>query len=143
MARTKNDELLDKLPHRGSMRLLDSVVSVDDREVETETRIDALRASLFGYDGKVESYLGIELIAQSAAMPLIFAAEEGKEHAGMIVQVRSFRSYGDAIAGYPVLRTRCEVELMLDGKVASVKGSVFHEEAKVCDAVLTLAVGGS
>lgn len=124
------------------MGLIDTVVRVDARSVETRSKIDENRAKLFGVKSKVESYIGIELIAQSAAMPLIYNAKEGEGHAGVIAQVRSFRSYSPAIEDYPILTTRCEVELMLDGKVASVKGAVFFGEVPVCEAVLTLAIQG-
>ncbi len=141
MDRTKYDDLIGKLPHRGAMRLVDRILSVDAGTVETETRVDAARGALFGKEGAVGSYLGIELIAQSAAFPLICGESEEKEHTGMIVQVRSFEAFRAATAAFPVLRTRCAVELMLDGKVASVKGKVFEGDACLCEAVLTLAVG--
>lgn len=143
MEPTRHDALIEKLPHRGAMLLIDSILRVDKTSVETVTTIDAERAELFGFKGDVGSYLGVELIAQSAAFPLIFESSEGKEHAGMIVQVRSFESYVVLPQPNLVLRTQCEVELVLDGKVASVKGAVFQGERCLCAAVLTLAIGES
>ena len=140
MTRSLHDELIGKLPHRGPMLLVDSVISVDANSVETETRIDGARADLFGRDGEVESYLGIELIAQSAALPLIHDSEGQEAHAGVIVQVRSFRSMDRIVEKEPVLRTRCEVELMLDGRVASVRGAVSCGGRQICEGTLTLAV---
>lgn len=141
MDRGKYDGLIGKLPHRGAMRWVDSILALDSRSVETETRVDTARAALFGRDGTIESYLGIELVAQSAAFPLIYDDEGDTEHAGMIVQVRSFEAFGYPVEHWPVLRTSCEVELLLDGKVASVRGRVFEAERCLCEAVLTLAVG--
>lgn len=139
--RNEFDSLLAKLPHEGAMLLIDSIVRVESGFVETETRIDAARAALFRFGDGLGSYLGIELIAQSAAFPLMMDDLE-KEHKGMIVQVRSFEAMGRASCALPLLRTQCEVELMLDGRVASVRGTVFEKERRLCEAVLTLAVGG-
>ncbi|MDQ8186369.1 hypothetical protein [Pelagicoccus sp. SDUM812002] len=143
MDRNKYHGLIEKLPHRGAMRLIDSISALDSRTVETETRVDETRTALFGRDGKVETYLGIELVAQSAAFPLIYDDSGDEEHMGMIVQVRSFESFCSPETAMPVLRTTCEVDLLLDGKVASVRGKVFEGETCLCEAVLTLAVGGS
>jgi len=139
---TQNDYqyLIEKLPHRGSMRLIDSVIRVDRNSAEAKTRINGLRAELFGRDSEIETYVGVELIAQAAALPLIYRSEDRKEHKGMIVQVRSFRSYPNKIDTAADLTTSCEVELMLDEKVASVKGRVMNEEAVVCEGVITLAM---
>lgn len=132
--------MIEKLPHEGKMRLIDSIVSVDRSSVVTKTRIDRTRTELFGQGSEIESYVGIELIAQAAALPLIYRSEDRKEHQGMIVQVRSFHAYPSPIDASKVLTTSCEVELLLDERVASVKGQVMNGETVVCEGVITLAM---
>lgn len=131
--------LIQKLPHRGSMRLLDSVESVTERTATTFTEIDAARATLFCG----ESYVGVELIAQSAALPLILTSEPGKEHAGMIVQLRSFSSHFESLPLGSMLKTDCEVELLMDDKIAAVRGTVTWGGNLVCEAAITLAIQSS
>lgn len=140
MAASDYQHLIEKLPHRGKMRLIDSVARVDRGSVETSTQINQERAEFFGNGSEIESYVGVELIAQSAALPLIYRSEKCKDHEGMIVQVRSFRSYQNRIKASAGLATQCEVELMMDERVASVKGRVLRGESLVCEGVITLAM---
>ncbi len=135
-----NHALIEQLPHRGQMRLIDSVSHVDAHSAETATQWDARRAGLHSPEAPLSAYFGVELIAQSAALPLIFAASEGTAHQGMIVQVKSFRAYGTMPAGELSLTTRCSVERLLDGKLASVTGQVFCAEVLCCEATITLAL---
>ena len=54
------------VPHGGCMRLLGAVVSHDDRE--TRCRVDAKQVGLFAEaDGRVPSWVGVELMAQAIA----------------------------------------------------------------------------
>lgn len=142
MAYSNSDDLIKLLPHRGVMRLIDSVVSVDETTVETRTVINEKRAHLFGNEGNIEAYLGVELIAQSAALPILFNSPE-QAHRGVITQVQSFQAYGNVAAKNPVLSTRCTVELLLDGLIASVTGTVLHEQNVVCESVITLSIQGA
>lgn len=134
--------LIDKLPHRGGMLLIDAIVHIDESSVEALTNIDARRLELFGEGGKLESYVGVELMAQAAALPVIWSCKEEKDHAGVIAQVRSFQSYESKIDCKEALRTSCSIELLMDGKIGSVKGLVRSGETKICEGVLTLAMIG-
>ncbi len=140
MNKNEDEDLIRRLPHVGRMRLVDSIVRIDKDSAETRTQLNPSRIELFGRENEVETYLGIELIAQSSALPLIYRTGDRKEHQGMIVQVRSFRSYSILIDASAGLTTRCTVELMLDEKVASATGQVLNGESIVCEAVITLAM---
>ena len=132
--------LIEQLPHRGQMRLIDSVLHVDAHSAETATQFDARRSGIRPLEAPLSAYFGVELIAQSAALPFIFAAGEGTAHQGMIVQVKSFQAYGVMPAGERSLTTRCTVERLLDGQLASVTGQVFCDNTLCCEATLTLAL---
>ncbi len=58
-------DLGDLVPHRGPMRLLDSVVAHGERSIECVTTIRADHAFLD--DGKVDVVLCVELVAQAVA----------------------------------------------------------------------------
>ena len=130
------NDLLAKLPHRDSMRLIDRVIDIDGMAIETLTEMDETRADFFGS----ESYWGIELIAQSGALPLIAASETDQTHSGVIVQVKSFRSLAPISPEIGTLITRCRVELLLDGAVAVVVGTVSAGAVLICEAEITLAM---
>ncbi len=61
-----NAALTDLVPHRGRMLLLDRVLTVDRERVETEVRIGP--HSLFADAAGVESWVGIEYMAQTVAV---------------------------------------------------------------------------
>jgi len=72
MNANEHKHLSEKRPQRGKMWLIDSIVRVDRNTVETSTQI---RPEFFGNGSKTESYLGVALIAQSVALPLIYRCE--------------------------------------------------------------------
>jgi predicted hotdog family 3-hydroxylacyl-ACP dehydratase len=140
MIPTDYSGILEKLPHRGPMRLVDEILSLDGTSVVTNTRMDDKRLKFLGSDLPVGTYWGIELIAQSGALPLIATIGNGKAHAGVIVQVKSFRSFVLEIEEPAILTTRCSAELQLEGTIASIRGSVFAEDVLLCEASLMLAM---
>lgn len=142
MAKIDYDHLIQFLPHQGPMRLIDSVIRLEGMSVETSTLLDSSRAGMFGNGSGVESCLGIELLAQSAAIPMMASAESGK-HGGMIIQVQSFKSHRSLNDVETRLTTKCRVELMMDGTVALVTGEVWADDFPLCEGKILLAVGAS
>lgn len=134
------NSLIDRLPHVGAMRLIDSVSELNALSARTVTVFDERRATIRPLDEPVADYLGIELVAQSAALPLICSSREDEVHRGMIVQVKSFQSYGLQLDGVVQLETHCQVESLLDGKMAAVDGQVFSSGELCCEVKLTLAL---
>lgn len=122
------------------MRLVDSVVSVDECSAITMTCFDAKRDWLKDGRSQLASYIGVELIAQSAALPLLYMSSEGEAHSGMIVQVKIFQSHELLLRPNPTLQTKCNIELALDGTVAIVKGEVLYDGEIYCEGTLLLSV---
>ena len=63
--------IIDRLPHREPMRLIQKVQKLSANETVCETIVNEQIARLFSKDGQVDCLVAIELIAQSAAIPLI------------------------------------------------------------------------
>lgn len=133
-------DLVARLPHRGPMCLIDSLIQLDERSVEALTQFTEERLEFLGIESKVDSYWGIELIAQAGVLPLIAGALRGNTHTGVIIQVKSFHSFISEIIEPATLTTRCSSELLLNGSVASVRGSVSLGKTLICEAEITLSM---
>jgi len=134
--------LLDRLPHSGSMRLIDTVLMIEGHTAETETMINENRVKHFGCEGRIETYIGVEMIAQTAAISLIFESDEWTDRGGVIMQVKSFCSKSTPVAGFPVLKTRSRLELLMGGRIALIKGGVTCAGNPFCEAILMLGMPG-
>jgi predicted hotdog family 3-hydroxylacyl-ACP dehydratase len=95
--------LAELVPHRGPMRLLDEVVSHGERRIECRTTIRGDHAFL--QDGKVESVVCVELVAQAVAAYVGYQdwLAQRKPQLGFIVSCREatfeapFLSPGDTL----------------------------------------------
>lgn len=135
-----NNKLLDRLPHKARMLLIDKVLQVDGVEAVTETDFGPGRSWLMMDDQSFPIHLGVELIAQTSALSLIMPENGAETHSGMIIQVRSFQVY-QSPARWPIrVRTRAGVNLVLGGRVATVIGEVHEGDRILCRGVLTLSV---
>ncbi|HLO65739.1 MAG TPA: hypothetical protein VK188_01890 [Holophaga sp.] len=118
------NELLDRLPHRPPMRLLEGV---DDAGPYLRVDPAAWYATA---DGSMPGWYGLEILAQALAVHMA-AGEGGAPRAGLLAGVRSYTSLPAFPAG-ALLRPRileveaeasgpalCRCELLLDGAPAA------------------------
>jgi predicted hotdog family 3-hydroxylacyl-ACP dehydratase len=82
---------IDKyLPHRPPMRLIDSVVITNGKLLHCETHITENNIFYDPVICGVNSWLGIELMAQTASIFLYFQNPQMKLQAGLLLGVRNF-----------------------------------------------------
>ena len=134
--------LLSRLPHQPPMRLISEVVEVGPGSAVCRTQVDRVLCELFGDGESMDSYAGIEIIAQAAAIAAGGEAD-GKARSGMLIQVGRFSSIRARVPVGSVLVIRVSVELGMEGRVGSVNGEVFIDGSPVCSAKLTLAIDRS
>jgi predicted hotdog family 3-hydroxylacyl-ACP dehydratase len=100
------------IPHRGAMRLLDRVVTVDDTRVVAEVEVPF--DGLFVRDGGVPSWVGIEYMAQavSAWAGARARSQGGAPRAGLLLGARKYEVAGDQFASGARLRIEVRCEMM-------------------------------
>jgi len=131
--------LIEHLPQAGRMRLVDEVCRVDEAGVETRTRFED-RGWLLDAAGVVPPHVGIELVAQSAALLLVRRSGADRPVRGVIARLKDFRASGLSIESGAGVRTVCEVAWHREAGAVSVSGSVCHDGAEWCVASLTLSL---
>ncbi|MDQ5984408.1 MAG: hypothetical protein CSYNP_00103 [Syntrophus sp. SKADARSKE-3] len=98
-------DIEDLIPHRGRMKLLDSVVSATDDEATTSARVTP-RWPLF-QDAFVNPIVLIEVVAQTAAVHVSSRKKAGEtvDRRGWMVGIKNADFYSDAIPVDTVLTT--------------------------------------
>lgn len=139
------------IPHRGAMRLIDRIISVDNECVVAEA--DVAVDGIFATDGRVPSWVGIELMAQTvAAWSGARGQRDGAEpKLGLLLGSRRYTAHCDGFTCGSTLRieARCELLgynglglfdcriLQAEQEMATATISVFEPE----DAMAFLAPG--
>lgn len=122
------------------MRLIHRIASVDQQQAACETIADQSIATLFPSNDGVDTCVGVELIAQSAAIPLLLDHEGGAPMQGMLVQIRRFESYQRSVPLGSMLVTKTNLEELAEGAFTMAHGSVFLGEQLICEGTITLAI---
>ncbi len=140
----QRERLLELLPHRPPMLLLDDVLSVGDRLSESKILIDD--ASAFFVCGKgVPSWIAVEYMGQTAALIAGYQLEKGivGPHVGFLLGTRKFEVTTPwfphasqlkvicqelAVVGDSLATFDCRVEDLVTASVlAKAKLSVFRK----------------
>jgi len=133
-------DILDRLPHRAPMRLIDEIISVGGTRVTCQSTIgdDHL---LCREDGRVPAILAIELFAQSAAAMMMhratLAGGSGKS-SGILLGARLLDFEVDAFEIGDVLLTHLE-ERYTDGPIAQLAGTVERDGVVVASGAINVA----
>ena len=98
-------------------------------------------ARLFSKDGQVDCLVAIELIAQSAAIPLIGKqTPDTAPMAGMLIQIKNYSITQRSIPINSTLSTRVTVEVQPDSVFVMANGQVSFNNTVICEGSVTLAV---
>src|SRR5688500_4605857 len=99
------------MPHRGLMRLLDRLVTVDDDHAVAE--VDVPADGLFVQDGEVPAWVGIEYMAQTVSVWAGARAQRrgGAPRIGLLLGSRRYEAHRSGFPSGATLRieTRCEM----------------------------------
>ena len=137
----EKNELINLLPHKGRMFLLDRAVDVDCDKYCIKTQVDVSENSMF-YDealGGVPSYVTFEYMAQSiSALSGIANSRRGKPpKVGVILSVSDFKTAVPVIkAGSTVTILDCQQDIV--DKVFSFSCSAYIGETLVASGKLTV-----
>lgn len=138
----EGETLLSRLPHQPPMRLINEVVAVGRGSAVCRATVGRELCQLFGDGQSMDSYAGIEIIAQAAAIAA-GGEDQGTARSGMLIQVGRFSSTLARIPCGSILTSEVSVDVGMDGSVGSVKGELHLEGSPVCSAKLTLAIDRS
>lgn len=112
------------LPHRSSAAFLDRIVSFRPPEILCEATLAS--SSPYVRDGRAESFLGIELVAQAASVATTLAraeSEAGRGRSGYVALVSEAAFLVQELPVGSVLSVRAH-ETWSDGLRASYEGEV-------------------
>lgn len=139
--------LLDYLPHRSPMLLIDKIITVSDNSSEAEVEITAT-SSFCQSDKGVPAWIGLEYMGQTAA--LIAGHQklkgEAKEYVGFLLGTRRYNSHVEffaigqrlriqcqqlAVVGETLATFQCTITLIeTNTELATAKLSVFRKPAE-------------
>ncbi|MDP2645208.1 MAG: hypothetical protein Q8P24_09730 [Desulfobacterales bacterium] len=129
----------DFLPHRGRMKLVDEIITVDAEMAVTRARVTDQWPF---FDGKaVNSLVLIELVAQTAGISNSWCG--GKKHGenfltkGWLVGIKESRFYIDRVPLDTPIITRCINQFEFDG-YRVIRGTVEIEKRLVAEVELQL-----
>ena len=137
----EKNELIELLPHKGKMFLLDRAVDVDFDNYSIKTQVDVKEHSMF-YDealGGIPSYVVFEYMAQSiSALSGIDNRRRGKPpKVGVILSVSDFKSFIPVLkAGTTVTVLDCQQDIV--DKVFSFNCTAYIGETLVASGKLTV-----
>ena len=137
----EKNELINLLPHKGRMFLLDRAVDVDFEKYSIRTQVDVSDQSMF-YDeklGGIPSYVTFEYMAQSiSALSGIDNRRQGKPpKVGVILSVSDFKTAVPVLkAGTTVTILDCQQDIV--DRVFSFDCSAYVGETLVSSGKLTV-----
>jgi len=135
-------DLLDHIPHRGPMRFLTGIDSVDATHIRTRALIG--EDFIMARDGKVSALVAIELFAQSAAA---FMAHRTRDSDAPFVQgallgTRKLDAFVDHFSVGDELITEAE-EVFGVGALAQFKCTLWRGDEKVAEGHINVASGAN
>ena len=141
MTPIEKDELINLLPHKGRMFLLDRAVDVDCDKYSITTQVDVTESSMF-YDealGGIPSYVTFEYMAQSiSALSGIDNRRRGlPPKVGVILSVSEFKSFIPVLkAGTTVTVLDCQQDVV--DRVFSFNCTAYIGDTLVASGKLTV-----
>ncbi|MEM9191874.1 MAG: hypothetical protein AAGF12_22065 [Myxococcota bacterium] len=131
--------LLERIPHRGPMLLLDEVISASEEQIETQVTIGK-DFILLDDDGLVPPLSAIEFFAQSAAALMVFRAAGGQVPfaTGALLGARKLEVAGSPYRVGDTLRTVAK-EVWGAGKMAQFDCRLLRDGAEVATGSITVA----
>ena len=141
MTPIEKDELINLLPHKGRMFLLDRAVDVDCDKYSIKTQVDVTESSMF-YDealGGIPSYVTFEYMAQSiSALSGIDNRRRGlPPKVGVILSVSEFKSFIPVLkAGTTVTVLDCQQDIV--DRVFSFNCTAYIGDTLVASGKLTV-----
>lgn len=117
MTPIEKKELINRLPHKGKMFLLDRAVNIDYDQYSIETQVDVTPQSMF-YDeamGGIPSYVSFEYMAQSisALSGIANSLKDLPPRVGVILSVSDFKTNIPVLkAGTTVTINVCQQDLV-------------------------------
>ncbi len=134
-----NSELIGSLPHASSMLLLDRLISSNDCSVVVEATI---KNDYPFSNGGAGSWIGLELMAQSAAVMsrLSNSEKSAKPSLGFLLGSRSFIAHVPEFT--PGQKVTIEVQIDLESlahPTISASGTIKDDSGRlICEGTLTL-----
>lgn len=118
------DQLITQLPHQPPMRMIHAVLEASSERSVCLARVDQDLLRLWGDGAGVASYVGIEMVAQTAAIGLGIEGEGSRPLSGALVQVSHYEAVAATIAAGEELKVEAEIDQGLDGRYAVVRGQI-------------------
>ena len=134
------EDLIYRLPHKPPMRFVSETLEADASGATCKCIVNDDLCRLFGDGDTLDTYSGIEILAQTSAIALAFDSSDQKPHAGMLMQVGKFESFISRVPKNSILIATTKIEKGLDGRVIIAKGSISLKDKTVCQAKLSIAI---
>lgn len=125
------------IPHRGAMRLIDRVITIDEECAVAEA--DVALDGLFAVDGRVPAWVGIEFMAQTvAAWSGAKAQHEGPPKMGLLLGSRRYTAHCESFACGTTLRIEARCELMGVNGLGLFACRILHAEQEMVTATISV-----
>ncbi len=133
--------ILELIPHRQPMLLLNRIVSVTHNSAQAEIGITP-HASFFTHNKGVPSWIGIEYMGQTAALIAGVLLEEGavEPHIGLLLGTRKYSTNTAYFPPSSTLIVHCEEAASVGGNLASFKCTIFNQATNTEYASANLSV---
>ncbi len=132
--------IVELVPHRPPMLLVDEIVAWEGRKIVCRTRIGEDHP--FVRNGEVSSLLSIELFAQAAAALVGLLAPPGSisMSTGALLGSRQIRLHADVFSVGDELEIRCE-ELWTIEMAAQIDCALYRRGEKVAEGSINVLAG--
>lgn len=122
------------IPHRGGMRLLDRILSVDEQQVVAE--VDVPYDGMFVRDGAVPAWIGIEYMAQAVSA---WAGGRGRRaggqpRPGLLLGSRKYEAHCASFASGSLLRVEVQCDLVGANGLGTFSCRILQDEREVATA---------
>jgi predicted hotdog family 3-hydroxylacyl-ACP dehydratase len=122
------------IPHRGAMRLLDRILSVDAQQVVAE--VDVPFDGLFVQGGAVPAWIGIEYMAQAVAA---WAGGRGRRaggqpRPGLLLGSRKYEAHCASFASGALLRVEAHCDLVGDNGLGTFSCRILQDGRELATA---------
>jgi predicted hotdog family 3-hydroxylacyl-ACP dehydratase len=129
----------DLLPHRGAMRLLDSVISGDETSIVAEVVVPAA-AWYLDEKGGMPAWIGIELMAQAIAAHagLQGRVKGGPPKRGVLLGCRAYRANMPRVASGTLLKVSAKMILIDQSGFGAYDCTIESPSAEFASATLKI-----
>lgn len=132
-----DDEIVELIPHRPPMLLINHIVSVDARSSSTLVLINS-EASFYREGKGVPSWVGLEYMGQTAALIGGYQQREGmiEPSLGFLLGTRSFSAETDFFKPDSVLRINCQEKNLVGGNLANFDCTIAYQEEQTDEDII-------